>query len=58
MSRHVMFLPLAFVAGVHGFAILAPYLAVCVTAQTMIVQRRQRKALAAANVPLPEAVAV
>jgi len=46
MSRHVMFLPLAFVAGVHGFAILAPYLAVCVTAQTMIVQRRQRKALA------------
>ena len=44
MFRHTILLPLAYIAGVHGFAILAPYLALCVTAQTMIIQRRQRKA--------------
>lgn len=57
MFRHTIFLPLAYVAGVHGFAILAPYLALCVTAQTMIVQRRQRKA-AASLATLDEAVPV
>jgi hypothetical protein len=27
--RHLWFVPLAFVAGQHGFALLAPYLAFC-----------------------------
>lgn len=44
MIRHAIYLPLAFLAGQHGFALLAPYLALCVVAQTMIVQRRLNRA--------------
>ena len=45
MIRHAIYLPLAFLAGQHGFALLAPYLTLCVAAQTVIVHRRQRKAI-------------
>ncbi|HEX8324664.1 MAG TPA: hypothetical protein VF595_12220 [Tepidisphaeraceae bacterium] len=40
--RHLKYLPLAFIAGQHGFALLAPYLALCVTAHALLVQRRLR----------------
>lgn len=43
--RHLKYLPLAFLAGVHGFAILAPYLAFCVTAHAVMLQRKRRLAL-------------
>jgi hypothetical protein len=41
--KHLYYLPLAFVAGVHGFAILAPYLACCAAAHALILQRRRRE---------------
>lgn len=40
--RHLKFLPLAFLAGVHGFAILAPYLGVCAAVHALSVQRKRR----------------
>ena len=40
--KHLKYMPLAFLAGVHGFALLAPYLAVCATAYTVMHQRRRR----------------
>jgi hypothetical protein len=40
--RHLKFLPLAFIAGVHGFAILAPYLGLCAAVHALSVQRRRR----------------
>ncbi|HEY0008352.1 MAG TPA: hypothetical protein VGB55_06490 [Tepidisphaeraceae bacterium] len=46
--RHLTYLPLAFICGVHGFAILAPYLAVCAALHTFLVQRRRRLAMVTA----------
>lgn len=43
--RHLKYLPLAFLAGVHGFAILAPYLGVCAAIHALSVQRRRRATL-------------
>ena len=40
--KHLKFLPFAFLAGQHGFAILAPYLALCMTAQAVLLQRKLR----------------
>ncbi|MGN6505223.1 MAG: hypothetical protein ACTHM6_06625 [Tepidisphaeraceae bacterium] len=47
--RHVRYIPLAFVAGQHGFALLAPYMAVCMVIHALILQRRNR--LVAVPVP-------
>lgn len=43
--RHLKYLPLAFLAGVHGFAILAPYLGFCAAIHALSVQRRRRSGL-------------
>jgi hypothetical protein len=48
--KTLYYLPLAFVAGVHGFAILAPYLACCAAAHALILQRRRRAQTAPAAV--------
>jgi hypothetical protein len=40
--RHLRYLPLAFLAGVHGFALLAPYMAVCAVVHAISLQRRKR----------------
>lgn len=37
--RHIRWLPFAFLAGVHGFAIFAPYVAL-VMAATLLLKRR------------------
>lgn len=47
--KHLRFLPLAFLAGVHGFALLAPYVALCMTAYAFHLQRKRR----AMPVPVP-----
>jgi hypothetical protein len=39
--RMLRFLPLTFVAGVHGFAIFAPYLAVFLTAVHFLKRTRR-----------------
>ncbi len=38
--KSVRFLPLAFIAGVHGFALFAPYAAVMLVAGALFVRRR------------------
>jgi hypothetical protein len=43
--KHLKYLPLAFLAGVHGFAILAPYLGLCAAVHALSVQRRRRLVL-------------
>jgi hypothetical protein len=48
--RHARYLPLAFLAGQHGFALLAPYLAICMAAHALILQRRNRAAVVSATV--------
>ena len=48
--RSLWFLPLTFLAGVHGFAIFAPYLAVIFAALHL---RSRRRARLAATVPVP-----
>ncbi|MCC6238803.1 MAG: hypothetical protein IT448_00665 [Phycisphaerales bacterium] len=48
--RMLHFLPLTFLAGVHGFAFFAPYLAVFLTA--VVCLRRHRRAAPRA-VPVP-----
>jgi hypothetical protein len=60
-SRALRFLPLAFLAGTHGFALFAPYVAVVLAALHLRTRHRQRsrdKALldaasSGAPVPLP-----
>lgn len=42
--KHLRYLPLAFLAGAHGFALLAPYLALCMTAYAFHMQRKRRAA--------------
>jgi len=42
--KHLRYLPLAFVAGAHGFALFAPYVALCMTAYAFLLQRRRRLA--------------
>ncbi|HEX8340583.1 MAG TPA: hypothetical protein VF624_06700 [Tepidisphaeraceae bacterium] len=39
--RHLRYLPLAFLAGAHGFALLAPYMAVCAVVHAISLQRRR-----------------
>ena len=41
--RCLPFLPLAFLAGVHGFVYFAPYLAVCLAADQLRRSRRRRQ---------------
>jgi hypothetical protein len=56
--RALRFLPLAFLAGTHGFALFAPYVAVVLTA-LHLVQRHRRARPAAGVAPadaLPELV--
>ena len=48
--RSLWYVPLAFLAGVHGFAIFAPYLAVVFAALHLRSRRRTRLALAPAAV--------
>ena len=43
--RSLWFMPLTFLAGVHGFALFAPYLAVVFTALHLRSRRRARLAL-------------
>ena len=50
--RSLWFFPLTFLAGAHGFAVFAPYAAVCLAA--LIVVRRQRRK----PVPVPVPVEV
>ena len=41
--RTLRFLPLTFLAGVHGFALFAPYLAVTMTLVHVVWARRRRR---------------
>ena len=50
--RSLWYLPLTFLAGVHGFAIFAPYLAVVFAALHLRSRHRARLAAAAAAVPV------
>jgi hypothetical protein len=47
--KHIRWIPLAFLAGVDGFAIFAPYAALMM-ALAFVLERRQRRA---ALVPVP-----
>ena len=47
-----LFMAMAYLAGVHGFAFFVPYLVVFAAAVHLI-RSRQRVALAAAQVPVP-----
>ncbi len=49
--KHLRFLPLAFLAGAHGFALLAPYLAICMTAYSFHLQRKRRVSRIQQRVP-------
>ena len=49
--KHLRFLPLAFVAGVDGFNLFAPYLALVIAATPLIAWARRRRAAAAALQP-------
>ena len=52
--KHLRFLPLAFVAGVDGFNLFAPYLALVIAATPLIAWlRRRRNAAALPSVELP-----
>jgi hypothetical protein len=52
--KHLRFLPLAFVAGVDGFNLFAPYLALVIAATPLIAwARRRRTAAAIQPVELP-----
>ena len=53
--RSLWYLPLTFLAGVHGFAIFAPYLALVFAALHL---RSLRRARAASAVPIPVPVAI
>jgi hypothetical protein len=44
--RSIRYIPLAFLAGAHGFALFAPYLAVAVAVTHVLWARRRRLALA------------
>lgn len=37
--RHIRWIPLAFLAGVHGFAIFAPYVALMMAANLLLRRR-------------------
>jgi len=39
--KALWFLPLAFIAGEHGFAFFAPYLAVCIAMLSLLKWRRR-----------------
>lgn len=41
--RTIRYLPLTFLAGVHGFALFAPYLAVAVAVTHVLWARRRRR---------------
>jgi hypothetical protein len=51
--KSLRFLPLTFLAGVHGFALFAPYAALATAAMLLFRKRRRRtRALVTAAVPL------
>ncbi|MBC7782722.1 MAG: hypothetical protein H7144_02700 [Burkholderiales bacterium] len=49
--KHLKYMPIAFLAGAHGFALLAPYLAICAAANALMLQRRRRAAALAPAQP-------
>jgi hypothetical protein len=51
--RSLWYVPLAFLAGAHGFAIFAPYLAVVFAALHLRSRARARALAVAALVPIP-----
>ena len=51
--KSLRFLPLTFLAGVHGFAIFAPYAALAVAALLLANRRRRHRALVAIAIPVP-----
>ena len=65
-SKALRFLPLAFLAGTHGFALFAPYVALVLAALHLRSLRRERTrqrtrdreraSAAAASVPLPDVI--
>ena len=50
--RSLWFLPLTFLAGVHGFAIFAPYVAIVFAAFHLRSRHRARRAAAAESTPV------
>jgi hypothetical protein len=54
--RSLWYLPLTFLAGVHGFAIFAPYLALVFAA--LHLRSRSRARAAAVPVPVPVAIPI
>jgi hypothetical protein len=50
--KSLRFLPLTFLAGVHGFAIFAPYAALAIAA-LLLANRRRRQGLVAIRIPVP-----
>jgi hypothetical protein len=44
--KSLRFLPLTFLAGVHGFALFAPYAALATAALLLVNRRRRHRALA------------
>jgi hypothetical protein len=50
--KHLRFLPLAFVAGVDGFNLFAPYLALVIAVTPLIAWIRRRRVAAAALQPI------
>ena len=49
------FLPLTFLAGTHGFALFAPYVAVVLTALHLRSRHRRRRMAPPTDAPEPEA---
>jgi len=57
--RSLWYLPLTFLAGVHGFALFAPYLAIVFTALHLRSRRRARLAAAVIiDAPVPSLIAL
>ena len=50
--KSLRFLPLTFLAGVHGFALFAPYAALATAALLLVNRRRRHRALALVPVPV------
>ena len=56
--RALRFLPLAFLAGTHGFALFAPYVAVLLTALHLMSRQRRRKSRPATDIVAPDPLPV
>lgn len=51
--RAVWFLPLAYLAGVHGFALFAPYLLLCLATGHLLRRARGMTPMAGASLSTP-----